>query len=107
MPANQDLSHIDVQYVASLARLELTDGEIQRYSSEIDAVLEYMEQLDELDLEGIEPTAHAVPRQNILRDDLPGPADTLERPLVIDNAPAAVDDQYIKVPPVFDDEGGG
>lgn len=105
MPANQDLSHIDVQYVAGLARLELTDYEIQRYSSEIDAVLEYMEQLEELDLEGVEPTAHAVPRQNILRDDLP--ADSLERPLVIDNAPAAVDDQYIKVPPVFDDEGGG
>lgn len=101
---NQDISHIDIRYVADLARLELTDDEIARYGAELDAVLEYMEQLREVDVDGIDPMAHAVPRLNILRDDTVG--ESVDRGLVIDNAPAAADDRYIRVPAVLDGEEG-
>ena len=102
MAHKKDTSHIDVRYVADLARLELTDSEIQRYGHELEAVLDYMAHLRELDLEGIEPMAHAVPRQNILRDDIP--IACMDRSLIIDNAPVAAEDQYIIIPPVFDDD---
>ena len=96
-----DVAHIDVRYVADLARIELNDEEAERFGGELDAILEYVAQLEELDLEGIEPTAHAAPRVNVMREDEVRAG--LDRDVVIANAPADVDEAYIRVPVVIDE----
>jgi aspartyl-tRNA(Asn)/glutamyl-tRNA(Gln) amidotransferase subunit C len=94
-------SHIDVRYVAGLARLALTDAEVRRFETELADILGYVGQLSELDVTGIEPTAHAAPRANVLRDDVP--CACLDRARVLANAPAA-DDECVRVPPVIEEE---
>lgn len=96
-----DVAHIDVRYVADLARIELNDEEAQRFGDELDAILEYVAQLEKLDLEGIEPTAHAAPRVNVMRED--ETRSCLDRAVVIANAPAEVDEAYIRVPVVLEE----
>jgi aspartyl-tRNA(Asn)/glutamyl-tRNA(Gln) amidotransferase subunit C len=60
----------DVRETALLARLELSDEEMQRLTRELDAILGYMDLLDTLDVAGVEPTTHAVPLTLPLRDDV-------------------------------------
>ena len=84
---------IDVDYVAHLARLELAPGEAEHFGEQLDQVLAYVRQLGELDVEGVEPTAHATPLANVLRADEPG--ESLERRPVLDNAPEARDGQFV------------
>jgi aspartyl-tRNA(Asn)/glutamyl-tRNA(Gln) amidotransferase subunit C len=100
---SENTAHVNVQYVADLARISMTDAEIERLGEELDAILEYVRQLSEVDVGGIEPTAHAVPRSNVMRDDVTAPC--VDRGLVVANAPASVDDIYIRVPVVIDEEG--
>ncbi len=59
----------DVQKIANLARLNLTDAEANPLAAELTAILQYAETLNALDLKGIEPTAHAVKIDNVFRDD--------------------------------------
>ncbi len=103
MNKQPDVTHVDVRYVADLARISLTEEETRRFESELDDIVRYVGQLSELDLEGIEPTAHASGQANVLREDIPTP--TLDRARVVANAPAVVDDGLIRVPVVID-EGG-
>lgn len=79
--------NLDVRDVARLARIELTDEEISTFQSQLGSVLEHVEQLGQLDLTGVEPTAHANPVFNVFRTDqaLPG----LPRRAVLENAPHA------------------
>ena len=63
----------DVEHVARLARLALTDDEVERMRQQLDAILAYIDKLRELDVEGVEPTSHAVPLVNVMRDDEAGP----------------------------------
>ncbi len=63
------LTREDVRKIAHLARLELTEAEVGLYQKQLTAVLDYVATLNELDLEGIPPTTHAVAQVNILRDD--------------------------------------
>jgi len=97
-----DLTHVDVRYVADLARIELTDAEAARFQAELDAILAYVDQLRELDVAGLEPTAHAMPRTNVLREDAPAPA-ALPREQVLGNAPAVVGGDSIRVPVVIEE----
>lgn len=60
---------MDVSYVATLARLKLTPEEIAAFQTQLKQVLSYVEQLGALNLDGIEPTAHAAPQVNVFRDD--------------------------------------
>ena len=60
-----------VLHVARLARLRLTDDEVERMTGELSQILEHVEKMDELDLEGVEPTSHVVELQNVLREDVP------------------------------------
>ncbi|MDB4438526.1 Asp-tRNA(Asn)/Glu-tRNA(Gln) amidotransferase subunit GatC, partial [bacterium] len=53
-------SHIDVRYVANLARINLSDEEVTRYSSQLEDIMGYIEKLGEVDVEGIEPSAHPI-----------------------------------------------
>lgn len=91
----------DVQKVAKLARLRLTDDELERFTGQLAAVLEHAADLETLDLAGVEPMAHPVPLTNVLRTDEPG--DALDRDEVLASAPAAEDGQF-RVPPVLGEE---
>ena len=63
-----------VLHVARLARLALSEEEIERMSGELPAILEHVERMNELDLEGVEPTSHVVELENVLRPDEPRPS---------------------------------
>jgi aspartyl-tRNA(Asn)/glutamyl-tRNA(Gln) amidotransferase subunit C len=78
-----------VLHVARLARLRLTDEELERMPAELSKILEHVERMDELDLEGVEPTSHVVELQNVLREDVPRPS--LPRELALESAPEAAD----------------
>ncbi|MEA2440979.1 MAG: aspartyl-tRNA(Asn)/glutamyl-tRNA(Gln) amidotransferase subunit [Thermoleophilaceae bacterium] len=84
-----------VLHVAKLARLRLTEDEVERMSGELSTILEAIEQIGELDLEGVQPTAHVVDLENVLRPDEPRPSLSRERALA--NAPDATD-QGFRVP---------
>jgi len=79
------LSRDQVLHVARLARLELTDDEVERYSGELSKVLDYIEKIEELDLTDVEPTSHVVDVENALRPDEPRPS--WPRDAVLDAAP--------------------
>lgn len=74
-----------VLHVARLARLRLTDEEIERMTGELSTVLDHIEKIGELHLEGVEPTAHVVPLENVLRPDEPRPS--LPRDVALAEAP--------------------
>jgi aspartyl-tRNA(Asn)/glutamyl-tRNA(Gln) amidotransferase subunit C len=92
--------HIDVRHVARLARLELSDEEVRVFEGQLDAILAHVQQLSELDVEGIEPTAHPAPVFDRTDADEPGPG--LERELVLRNAPDQSGGQF-RVPKVVAD----
>jgi aspartyl-tRNA(Asn)/glutamyl-tRNA(Gln) amidotransferase subunit C len=87
------LSHADVIKIAHLARLGLTPDEIAVYQEQLSAILDYAERLNELDLTGVEPSAHAVARTNVLREDVAEPGLTLEDALF--NAAETANDQFL------------
>ncbi|GAA5477408.1 Asp-tRNA(Asn)/Glu-tRNA(Gln) amidotransferase subunit GatC [Haloferula helveola] len=93
-------NHIDVRYVAGLARLELSDAECATFQPQLDAILEYAESLSKLDVEGIEPTAHPVPVYDVMREDVPDTSLPVEA--VLANAPEQAQ-QQIRVPKVIAD----
>jgi aspartyl-tRNA(Asn)/glutamyl-tRNA(Gln) amidotransferase subunit C len=74
-----------VLHVARLARLALAETEIERMSGELSSILGHVEQMNELDLGGVEPTSHVVPLTNVSRADEPRPSWPLEQ--VIEPAP--------------------
>lgn len=78
---------IDIDYVANLARIALTDEEKALFSGQLDQVLTYIEKLNTLDVSGVEPTAHAFPVKNVWGEDKAGP--TLPVEVALKNAPAA------------------
>lgn len=90
---------MDVRYVARLACLELTEEETALFQGQLDQVLHYVEQLNEPDVSGVEPTAHTIPVYNVLRHDEVG--QSLAHDAVMANAPASADGQ-IRVPKIID-----
>jgi aspartyl-tRNA(Asn)/glutamyl-tRNA(Gln) amidotransferase subunit C len=74
-----------VLHVARLARLELTDDELDRMAGELSTILDHVEQMNELDLDGVEPTSHVVALENVLRPDEPRPS--WPREAVLEPAP--------------------
>ncbi len=78
-----------VLHVARLARLELSDQEVERMTGELSKVLDHIEKIGELDLDGVPPTSHVVEVSNALRPDVPRPS--LPREGVLAAAPAVVD----------------
>lgn len=87
----------DIVKVARLARLELTEDELDRSARELSAMLEHFADIDALDLDGVEPMSQPYPLTNVLREDVEVP--TLDRDEVLAQAPAAQDGQF-RVPPV-------
>jgi aspartyl-tRNA(Asn)/glutamyl-tRNA(Gln) amidotransferase subunit C len=92
----------EVEYVAKLAKLQFTPEEMDKFTSQLNQILAYMEKLNELDTTYVEPLAQIVELQNILREDIVTPSLPVEK--VLANAPAK-DDRFFKVPKVIN-EGG-
>ena len=92
------LSRDDVVHVARLARLALSEQEIDLFTGQLADVLRHAEQVASLDTAGVPPTAHPVPLVNVLRADVPRPS--LDRAEVQAQAPAAEDDRF-RVPRVL------
>ncbi len=91
--ANQDgLEKIDVRYVANLARLYLDDSEVETFQGQMEGIVQYVKQIGELDLSDIEPTSHARPVLNILREDVVRSG--LDHEIVMDNAPHEKNGQF-------------
>lgn len=88
-----------VRHVAHLARLELTDEQVDRLSVELSAILDYVAQLDRVDTEGVEPTAHPLPIRNVLRDDRV--STSLDPQSALANAPDR-EGTFFRVPKVLD-----
>ncbi|MEA2243372.1 MAG: aspartyl-tRNA(Asn)/glutamyl-tRNA(Gln) amidotransferase subunit [Solirubrobacteraceae bacterium] len=82
-----------VLHVARLARLELTEEEVARMSTELSDVLTHIEKIGELDLIGVPPTTHVVEVSNALRPDEPEPS--LPREVALANAPAVADGGFL------------
>ncbi|WP_243299515.1 Asp-tRNA(Asn)/Glu-tRNA(Gln) amidotransferase subunit GatC [Bacillus litorisediminis] len=89
----------EVKHVAHLARLEITEEEAVMFTKQLDAIISYAEQLNELDTENIEPTSHVLDMKNVMREDIPEKG--LPREEVLKNAPDHEDGQ-IKVPSILD-----
>ena len=79
------LSEKDVQYVARLARLELSEEEVQRFSRQLSSILEYVEQLNVLDVKDVEPLAHVLDLKNVFREDEAKPS--LPQKEILSNGP--------------------
>ena len=84
---------IDVKYVARLARLELTPEEEKKFGEQLGHILGYVEKLKELDVTGIEPTAHAMPRVNVVRADETRPS--LPHADALRNAPSQANGLFV------------
>ncbi|HXQ91159.1 MAG TPA: Asp-tRNA(Asn)/Glu-tRNA(Gln) amidotransferase subunit GatC [Acidimicrobiales bacterium] len=92
------LTRDDAAYVARLARIDLTDEELDLYAGQLATVLRHAAQVAALDTEGVEPTAHPLPLRNVTRPDEPRPC--LDRAEVLAQAPA-VEDGRFRVPPIL------
>jgi aspartyl-tRNA(Asn)/glutamyl-tRNA(Gln) amidotransferase subunit C len=86
----------DVLHVANLARLALTEEEVERFGEQLNVILEAVGKVSELDLTGVEPTSHPLALVNVWAEDEPQPSLPLE--LALANAPEAEDDHF-RVPP--------
>ena len=94
--------NINIDRLAKLARIALTPEEKSRLASDLETILKYFQELENVDIEGVTPSAHAFPIFNVLREDQPGPL--LDSDDFAKIAPAFRDGQVL-VPRVVDDEG--
>jgi aspartyl-tRNA(Asn)/glutamyl-tRNA(Gln) amidotransferase subunit C len=98
------LSANEVRWVAHLARLELTDAELETLTRQLSAIVGYVDQLRQVNTDGVEPLAHALEVHNVFREDEPAPSLTVDEALA--NAPDRRTDaegrQYYGVPAVLD-----
>ena len=93
------LSHEEVLHIARLARLGLTEAEVDRLSEQLSNLLEHFEALQQVDTSGVPPTAHSIALQNVVRDD--ETADSLPQSQILANAPKK-DDNYFRVKAVLE-----
>jgi aspartyl-tRNA(Asn)/glutamyl-tRNA(Gln) amidotransferase subunit C len=89
----------EIEHIAMLARLSLSEEEKELFGSQLGSILDYMEQLNGLDTKEIEPTSHVLSLQNVMREDLPG--SSLPRTDALMNAPSCTD-QFFRVPKIIE-----
>ncbi len=92
------ITRVDVEHIAKLARLKMSPEELQRYQSDLSAILDYMDQLNELNTDNVEPTAHPLPVHTVLREDEISPS--YEPDQALRNAPKR-DGSFFAVPKVL------
>jgi len=88
----------DVEYIAELARLKFNDTELEKFTAELNQILSYMEKLNELDTENVEPLSHPVEGNNVFRED--EVKQSVNREDALKNSPAH-DEVFFKVPKVI------
>lgn len=93
------ISEDQVKHVAHLARLAISDEEVQKFTTQLDAIIGFAEQLNELDTTNVEPTSHVLDMKNVFREDKPGKG--LPREEVLKNAPDHQDGQ-VRVPSILE-----
>lgn len=96
------ISEQDVRHVAMLARLKLTDEQVAKLQGELSGILEHVAAIQSLDLEGVEPTAHAVEVTNVVRPDVARPG--LDREAALMNAPQR-EGAYFLIPRIGSEAG--
>jgi aspartyl-tRNA(Asn)/glutamyl-tRNA(Gln) amidotransferase subunit C len=89
----------DVEQVAILSRLDIAETDVQKFTGQLNDILEYIEVLNKVDTKGVEPTAHVLQLKNVMRPDAARPS--LERDLALSNAPEQ-EDGYFKVPKIIE-----
>jgi len=94
----------DVEHVARLSRLALTDQEKDRMRRELDGILSYIDKLRALDTANVPPTSHAVPMTNVMREDEPRPS--LAQDLMLANAPER-SGEFFRVPKIIEEGAEG
>ena len=95
------ITRADVAHLARLARLELTDDELDNYAGQLDVILQSVARVSEVVADDIPPTSHPIPMQNVFREDVSHPG--LDRATVAASAPAWEDDRF-RVPRILDEE---
>jgi aspartyl-tRNA(Asn)/glutamyl-tRNA(Gln) amidotransferase subunit C len=95
------ISREEVAHLAHLARLDVTDDELDRFAQQLDVILQSIKRINEVAADDIPPTSHAVEMTNVYRDDVPVPS--LPRADVLAGAPDAADDRF-RVPRILGEE---
>ncbi len=90
----------EVRHVAELAKLRLTENEIEMFAGQLSAILEYAERLQEVDTSSVPPTPYILPLTNVMREDVPEPS--LSNDAALANAPDR-DDGFFRVRAVFEE----
>ena len=90
---------MDINHVAMLARLNLTDDEKEQFEKQVGSIINYIDKLNELDTSSIEPTAHVLPISNVFRED--ELKTSLPREKALQNAPEK-DDGFYRVPKIIE-----
>ena len=93
------ISKENIEHIASLARLSLTEEEKELFGLQLSSILDYMEKLNELDTTDVEPTSHVLPLNNVMRDDISGPS--IQREDALMNAPDHTD-KFFRVPKIIE-----
>jgi aspartyl-tRNA(Asn)/glutamyl-tRNA(Gln) amidotransferase subunit C len=95
------LTHEEVRHIAELAKLRLSEGEVEQYAEQLSAILNYAQQLRAVDTSGVPPTPFVLPLENVMREDAPEPGlDTAE---ALANAPDS-NEGFFRVRAVFEEE---
>ena len=93
------LNRKEVEHVALLSRLELSEQELDKFTGQLDAILEYIDVLNQVDTSAVEPMAHVLEIRNVMRSDEVQPS--LPREAALQNAPDA-EDGFFKVPKIVE-----
>jgi len=93
------ISGEDIEHIAMLARLSLTEEEKELFGAQLSRILDYMEKLNELDTDNIEPTSHVLHLSNVMREDLP--KDSIPREDALLNAPEKTE-KFYRVPKIIE-----
>ena len=95
-------SDINIKYIAELSRLELSDEQSAKLQQEMERIVGYIDELKELNVDGVEPTAHAAPLSNVWRED--EVKESYPRSEMFANAPGIINENLIKLPRVLPQE---
>lgn len=93
------ISKDEVKHIANLSKLNLTDEELEKYTNELSDIVDMANQLSNIDVEGVKPTAHILDIQNVFREDIQQPS--YDRELILKNAPSK-DAGCVSVPKVVE-----
>ena len=95
-------SDINIKYIAELARLELSEEQTGKLQQDLERIVGYIDELKELNVDGVEPTAHAAALTNAWREDVVN--DSYPREVMFANAPGVINGNLIKLPRVLPQE---